>query len=50
MKNKYEEYILKTRKPNYEINPVILNRHSPRVLKDEEVSEEELMTLLEAAR
>ena len=50
MKKEYEEYISKTRKPDYPIIPAILNRHSPRVLKDEEVTQEELLTLLEAAR
>lgn len=51
-KKKYEKYITATRKPAYPIHPAILNRHSPRVLRDEEepVTDGEFLTLIEAAR
>jgi len=38
------------RKPEHEINPLILKRWSPRALSGEVLSEEELMSLLEAAK
>jgi len=38
------------RTPNYPIEPYILNRWSPRAMSGEEMSDEELMTLFEAAR
>ncbi len=38
------------RKPEYTINPLILNRWSPRAMSGEEISDEELMPLFEAAR
>jgi len=34
----------------YKINPIILNRWSPRSMTDEKLSHEELMSLFEAAR
>jgi nitroreductase len=34
----------------YKINPIILNRWSPRSMTDEKLSYEELMSLFEAAR
>lgn len=42
--------IKKHRKPTYEIHPFILNRWSPRSMSGEEMSDEELMPLFEAAR
>jgi nitroreductase len=38
------------RKPVYEINPILLNRWSPRSMTGEELDDDELMTLFEAAR
>lgn len=38
------------RKPTYPINPLILNRWSPRAMAGEEVLDSELMSLFEAAR
>lgn len=42
--------IQKARKPNYPINPILLNRWSPRSMTGEELTDDELMTLFEAAR
>ena len=42
--------IKKNRKPEYEINPLILNRHSLRAMSGEPLSEEELLPLFEAAK
>jgi nitroreductase len=39
-----------TRKPVYEIDPLFLNRWSPRSMTGEELNEGELMALFEAAR
>lgn len=39
-----------SRKTNYPIHPLILNRWSPRAMTGEELSNEELMSLFEAAR
>lgn len=38
------------RKPNYPLQPIIQNRWSPRAMTGEEMSDEELMPLFEAAR
>ena len=38
------------RKPEYDVNPVFLNRWSPRAMSGEGISEEELLSLFEAAR
>ena len=38
------------RKPEYDVNPVFLNRWSPRAMSGEGISEEDLMSLFEAAR
>src|SRR3989442_14578169 len=38
------------RKPTYEVNPLILNRWSPRSFSGEELTDKELFTLFEAAR
>jgi nitroreductase len=38
------------RKPTYNINPMILNRWSPRSMTGEELADDILMTLFEAAR
>ena len=38
------------RTSEYNIHPLILNRHSPRALSGEEISDKQLMILLEAAR
>lgn len=42
--------ITKCRKPTYPIHPLILSRWSPRAMTGEDISEEELMALFEAAR
>ena len=39
-----------THKSEYDINPLILDRWSPRSMTGEEISDEELMALFEAAR
>ena len=39
-----------TRKPNYEIAPLILNRWSPRSMTGEPLTDEELFPLFEAVR
>jgi nitroreductase len=38
------------RRPQYDINPLILHRWSPRAMSGEEISDKELMRLFEAAR
>src|SRR5437879_493302 len=38
------------RKPDYPIEAILLDRWSPRAMSGEEISEEELMRLFEAAR
>lgn len=47
---KLSEEIQKARKPSYPINPLILSRWSPRAMSGEEITDEELMALFEAAR
>jgi hypothetical protein len=42
--------ITQTRTPTQEINPVFVNRWSPRGITDEELDEEDLMALFEASR
>lgn len=42
--------ISQNRKPEYEIHSLILGRWSPRSMTEEEISDEELMPLFEAAR
>ena len=45
------EFLNKTpRKAQYDINPLLLHRWSPRAMSGEEISETELMRLFEAAR
>src|SRR3990167_1123117 len=44
------EEIEKSRKPDYSIQPLILNRWSPRAMTGESLTDEELMPLFEAAR
>lgn len=39
-----------SRHPEYEINPIILNRRSPRALSGEPITKDELMSLFEAAK
>lgn len=50
MRNELTEDIKQHRKTNYEIHPLILNRWSPRAMSGEEITNEELMQLFEAAR
>jgi nitroreductase len=38
------------RKPEYDVDEIFLNRWSPRAMSGEEISEDELMTLFEAAK
>jgi nitroreductase len=40
----------RTRQPTYKINPLILNRWSPRSMTGEELDDETIMSLFEAAR
>ena len=40
----------KTRQSTHEINPLILNRWSPRSMTGEELDEDTIMSLFEAAR
>src|SRR3989344_7384431 len=47
---KLSKEVKENRKPEYEINPLILNRWSPRSIKDENISDNELMSLFEAAK
>ena len=42
--------ITQTRTPTQEINPVFVNRWSPRGMTGEEINEDDLMALFEAAR
>ena len=44
------EEVRTQRKPNYDVHPLIVNRWSPRSMTGEELSDEELMPLFEAAR
>lgn len=50
MRHPFEEEVMKSRKANYAINPLILNRWSPRSMTGEEIADEELFPLFEAAR
>lgn len=50
MKQEITKEIKEYRKPNYPIQPIFLNRWSPRSMTGEEMSDEELMPLFEAAR
>ena len=47
---KLKEEIKQNRKPEYDINPLILSRWSPYSMTGEEISDKELMSLFEAAR
>ena len=38
------------RKADHDVNPLMLNRWSPRAMSGEEISDEDLMRLFEAAR
>jgi hypothetical protein len=42
--------IRRYRKPDHLVHPLILNRWSPRAMNGETISDEELMSLFEAAR
>ena len=39
-----------TRRPAYKINPLFINRWSPRSMSGEELNDEDIMSLFEAAR
>ena len=45
-----EPEVQQARTPTYNINPLFLNRWSPRCMSGEELSDEDLMALFEAAR
>lgn len=45
-----KEKALQGRKPTFKINPLILNRWSPRSMTGEELDEDTIMSLFEAAR
>lgn len=42
--------VAEVRKPGYPVDPIIVNRWSPRSMSGESISERDLMTLFEAAR
>ncbi len=50
MENKLLNEAKKFRKADYDIHPIILGRWSPRAMSGEELNDEELMPLFEAAR
>lgn len=50
MNYELSEEVKNNRKPEYDINPLILGRWSPRAMTGEELSDEELMSLFEAAK
>jgi len=50
MTEKLSKEAINSRKPEYEIHPIIIGRWSPRAMAGEEISDEELMPLFEAAR
>ena len=50
MNDSLTEEVRTQRKPNYDIHPLIVNRWSPRSMAGEELSDDELMPLFEAAR
>lgn len=50
MKDRLSPEVEQTRKPDYPIHPLILNRWSPRAMTGEELKDEELLPLFEAAR
>lgn len=50
MKDSSSEEISRSRKPDYPINPLILNRWSPRAMTGESLTDAELFPLFEAAR
>ena len=47
---KISDEVKNIRKPEHKITPLILSRWSPRSMTGEEISDEELMSLFEAAR
>lgn len=47
---KTDNEVKNIRKPEHKLNPLILSRWSPRSMTGEEISDEELMSLFEAAR
>ncbi len=48
--DKLTDEVQKARKADYDIDPIFLNRWSPRALSGESLTDEELMPLFEAAR
>lgn len=46
----FEKEVLKYRKSDYPIDPILLDRWSPRSMSGESLSEEEIFSLFEAAR
>ena len=50
MEHPFKEEIAQSRQSEYPINPLILNRWSPRSMTGEEMGDDELMPLFEAAR
>ena len=47
---KLSDEVKEIRKAEYDINPILLNRWSPRAMSGEELSDDELIPLFEAAR
>ena len=50
MNDSLTEEVRNQRKTNYDVHPLIVNRWSPRSMTGEELSDDELMPLFEAAR
>jgi Nitroreductase family len=50
LQSKEEEEETAKRKPTYQIDPLFHNRWSPRSMTGEELDDEDIMTLFEAAR
>jgi nitroreductase len=50
LESHYRPEVAEARQPDYPVHPLILNRWSPRSYSEQRVTDEELYTILEAAR
>ena len=50
MEHPFKQEVQKVRKSDYSIHPIILNRWSPRSMTGDQISDQELMALFDAAR
>jgi len=50
LEGNYSAEVAEARRPDYPVHPLILNRWSPRSYSEQPVSDEQLYTILEAAR